>query len=183
MVLFDYLGIGIPTPPPSNPETPPPEQSTLTPTESDNNIITGSTHVPNVDRSLLEDALEFTSLGSDPSSSLYRSAWQSLSTHSEPAEELPPSLEDNTSLPDFEGTQIGKSVWGVDGKMSVGVELSVKSLTVTFNKPEHPLARGNVSHVTAEVKLSRGNMEVKGMLGQASLTDLTETGAYYRERY
>ncbi len=181
VVLFDYLGIGIPTPPPSRSATPEPPPMTV-PNE---HVMTGSTHIPSVDRSLLEDALEFTSLGSDPSISLYRSAWQDLPSHDETAVPNQPSPENSLSPPlidPLDGGEDEKSVWGVDGKMCVGVELSVKSLTVTFNKLEHPLARGNVSHVTAQLKLSRGNTEITGMLGEASVVDLTETGAYYRER-
>ena len=181
MVLFDYLGIGIPTPPPSRSATPEPPQPNLKTPSTDENVMTGSTHIPGVDRSLLEDALEFTSLGSDPTSSLYRSAWQSLPSETV-VEVQPPEEEQSLSPQQVEGEQDGNTVWGVEGKMSMGVELRVKSLTVTFNKPEHPLARGNVSHVTAELIMKHGNMEIKGMLGQASVSDLTETGAFYRER-
>ena len=75
------------------------------------------------------------------------------------------------------------SVWGVEGKMSVEVCFNVRSLTVTFNKPEHPLARGNVSSLSAQLELNKGNVRISGSLGQASVIDLTETGAFYRERY
>ena len=75
------------------------------------------------------------------------------------------------------------SVWGTEGKMSMELSLNVRSLTVTFNKPDHPLARGNVSSLTAQLELNKGNMKICGSLGQASLTDLTEYGAFYRERY
>ena len=75
------------------------------------------------------------------------------------------------------------SVWGVDGKMSMEVCLNVRSLTVTFNKPEHPLARGNVSSLSAKLELNKGNVKISGSLGQASVIDLTETGAFYRERF
>ena len=61
--------------------------------------------------------------------------------------------------------------------------LNVRSLTVTFNKPEHLLARGNVSSLSAQLELNKGNMKISGSLGQASVIDLTETGAFYRERY
>lgn len=148
--------------------------------------MTASTHVPSVDRSLLEDALEYTSLGSDPANSLYRSAWETLTTDNDVTTPTT-SSPDKNSLPPvtdpIEGAGEERSVWGVEGKACVGVELSVKSLTVTFNKPEHPLARGNVSHVTAQLKLRRGNTEISGVLGEASVVDLTETGACYRERY
>ena len=67
--------------------------------------------------------------------------------------------------------------------MSMEVTLNVKSLTVTFNKPEHPLARGNVTSLSTQLHLNKGNVTITGSLGQASVTDLTETGAFYRERY
>ena len=73
-------------------------------------------------------------------------------------------------------------VWGVEGKGSMDISLKVRSLTVTFNKPEHPLAQGVVSELVARVETRRGNLQLSGMLGQASVVDLTETGAYYRER-
>ena len=75
------------------------------------------------------------------------------------------------------------SVWGVEGKMSMEVCLNVRSLTVTFNKPEHPLARGTVSSLLAKLELSKGNVKISGSLGQASVIDLTETGVFYRERF
>ena len=198
MVLFDYLGIGIPTPPPSRSMSPDlqdrdePLYFHADKGVTDENLMTGSTHVPLVDQSLLEDALDFTSLGSVPASSLYASAWQSLSTEREHREDntaneqrkclSSDSDEDSVYAGTDEEVQAGNSVWGVDEKLSMGIELNVKSLTVTFNKPEHPLARGNVSLVSAQVKMRRGNVEIGGRLGQASVSDLTETGAYYRER-
>lgn len=74
------------------------------------------------------------------------------------------------------------SVWGVEDKGSMDISLKVKSLTVTFNKPEHPLAQGVVSELVTKVETRRGNLQLSGALGQASVMDLTETGAYYRER-
>ena len=67
--------------------------------------------------------------------------------------------------------------------MSMEVTLNVKSLTVTFNKPEHPLARGSVSSLSALLEYSKGNVSISGSLGQASVIDLTQTGAFYKERY
>ena len=74
------------------------------------------------------------------------------------------------------------SVWGMEGKPSMSIILNVRSLTVTFNKPEHPLAQGMVTTLVANIETNRGNINLSGSLGQASLVDLTETGAYYRER-
>ena len=94
---------------------------------------------------------------------------------------VPDSVEDGQQVkvpPQLEKV----SVWGVEGKLSLKCRLNVKSLTVTFNKPEHPLAKGSVSGVSAEVNLSQGNMNISGALGKGSVIDMTETGAYYRER-
>ena len=74
------------------------------------------------------------------------------------------------------------SVWGTEGKASMNISLHVRSLKVTFNKPEHPLAQGMVSMLVAQVETCQGNLKLSGSLGQASVVDLTETGAYYRER-
>ena len=84
---------------------------------------------------------------------------------------------------DEKGDECRSEVWGVEGKASVDLSLKVRSLTVTFNKPEHPLAQGVVSELVAKVETRRGNLQLSGKLGQASVVDLTETGAYYRERY
>ena len=107
----------------------------------------------------------------------------------EGSEELLRTLEHSLSTEEAEvpatpATVTGPddSVWGVEGKVSMDIALNVRSLTVTFNKPEHPLAQGVVSTLVARVETSRGNLKLSGSLGQASVVDLTETGAYYRER-
>ena len=161
-----------------------------------------------LDQSLNQDALDFGSLptsGQTPHSvgeasarlrpiglsasldkSLYVSAWENpleltpennswrLPTPSKTVEDSEPSVDapNNTA-----GT-----VWGAEDKMSLDISLNVRSLTVTFNKPEHPLTQGVVSSLAARVETSRGNLKLSGSLGQASVVDLTETGAYYRER-
>lgn len=220
VLLLDYLGIGIPTPPPSRPDSPDggvervnlstrseqrPSKGQGVPRDhiSATNDATGSSDqlrgTPLVS-SLLSDARDMLSLGTDLDRSLYVSTCQ----EPQPGERdtvIEGSLEtfpggnlfsdlagmqesygmDSLSIDHFSRDQ-GSSVWGVEGKVSLRVKLNVNSLTVTFNKPEHPLARGGVSGVTAEVKLVRGNVEISGSLGQGSVMDMTETGAYYRER-
>ena len=202
VLLLDYLGIGIPTPPPSRPVTPDPEHvptgSQNPPRDEEASFKASGESSDNplrslIDNSLMNDARDLLSLGSDKENSLYVSMPQILeenhmeTTASEDkitsdlsnvqlAYSMTSTLSEDNSLKD-------STVWGVDGKMSVCVKLNVNSLTVTFNKPEHPLARGSVSGVTAEVKLKQGNMEISGALGQGSVVDMTETGAYYRERY
>lgn len=212
VLLFDYLGIGIPTPPPSRPDTPTSEESfhpqskgtsvnfqslpeeDLPPTAFETGLKGAASSISSMDKSLLEDAIDFCSLGPNEDS-LYMSAWrnppeQSIRSHfSEPDVGI---FSDHSTLQgssmgsirsEDQGEAEGKStVWGTEGKMSWDVGLNVKSLTVTFNKPEHPLARGNVSSLKARLELSKGNTRISGSLGQASVLDLTETGAYYRER-
>ena len=119
-----------------------------------------------------------------PETSLYSSAW--LNPLQSPCENtslrLPSLSEKNGETEDSPDDKPG-SVWGVEGKLSFNISLSVRSLTVTFNKPEHPLAQGVVSTLSARVEGRQGNVQLSGSLGQASVVDLTETGAFYRERW
>ena len=137
-----------------------------------------------LDQSLLEDARDFCSLGSDEAS-VYDSNEQPHQSQREPVfslgmpEAAPRSQASEEVREDVEAKN---TVWGVEGKMTLDLKLHVRSLTVTFNKPEHPLARGTASSLQADVSLSKGNLQLKGSLGQGSVVDLTETGAYYRDR-
>ena len=223
VLLFDYLGIGIPTPPPSRSATPTNEEETYSPPQvpqSRSDLAPQQTPPPfsaagrglaplttsaQVDQSLLEGALDLFSISSSEGNtqSLYTSARQGLPSSEEPmdtvhqpvtsAEKEGTGNEDSLKLEEEEELEetsrgvddsAGKSsVWGVEGKISMEVGINVNSLTVTFNKPEHPLARGTVSSLAAKLTLERGNVRISGSLGQASVVDLTESGAYYRERY
>ena len=229
VLLFDFLGIGVPTPPPSRPSSaepsevgsranlqPPPSLS-LHP-ESATTRTNPDEFASALDESLLQDAIDFSSLGSGndlqrsssdqqtyslydegkvTSSTTFVSAAPVISdievasirsgTASSEATITSSSLGKNVPPTDssggFSGDGRGRSsVWGVEGKMSMEVTLNVKSLTVTFNKPEHPLARGSVSSLYARLQLNKGNVKVSGSLGQASVVDLTKTGAFYKER-
>ena len=201
VLLLDYLGIGIPTPPPSRPETPEPEEAHPPKDHRGETITLGGEKIPSgpsqtrgaSGESISSDAKD--ALGG----SLYVSTYQTLPEEGQ-GHDITEGSAKTSILTDLSGIQEafsnastplsaghpsrdqGGSVWGMEGKISVRVKLNVNSLTVTFNKPEHPLARGGVSGVTAEVKLRRGNMEISGSLGQGSVIDMTETGAYYRER-
>lgn len=200
VLLLDYLGIGIPTPPPSRPDTPdcedtfpgPAVKTGLKGRATDAGGGRGSKKKRDaMEDSLLADARDMLSLDE----SLYVSTYQAMGD-GDPggaSDESALPLRDRsggkrTAAPDTGDTgeqnrdEGPSSVWGVEGKTSLRLKLNVNSLTVTFNKPEHPLARGGVSGVSAEVKLMQGNMEVSGSLGQGSVLDMTETGAYYRER-
>lgn len=210
VLLLDYLGIGIPTPPPSHPDTPDGERAFPAqdrepgngPASRDQGIgRVSSEHSTSrvaglVDESLLSDARDLLSLDAEVGNSMYTSAYQSIpSGGREKTPETGGAFElggfsDLSNIQEeyshvttpLSGGRVGGSVWGVEGKLSLQVKLNVNSLTVTFNKLEHPLARGGVAGVSAEVKLRRGNIEISGSLGQGSVMDMTETGAYYRER-
>lgn len=152
-----------------------------------------------IDESLLCDLQDLQSLDPNYSSTTTASLNQSLPPNRGNEKDnvglprgtgMPGSSRDvqeaqSSSILDFSGlkcAQRSSSVWGMEGKLSLRCKLNVNSLTVTFNKQEHPLARGSVSGVSAEVRLAQGNMEISGALGQGSVVDMTETGAYYRER-
>lgn len=205
VLLLDYLGIGIPTPPPSRPETPePPEPEAVEPHQNHTGetITPGGEKVPSEPLEAREVSDKFTPTDTKNTlgASLYMSTYQMLPEEGQGHDTTGGSSTRTGILADLSGLQEahsdvstpasaghsgkdqGLSVWGTEGKISVKVKLNVNSLTVTFNKPEHPLARGGVSGVMAEVKLKRGNMEISGSLGQGSVMDMTETGAYYRER-
>ena len=214
VLLFDYLGIGVPTPPPSRSDTPigtdggyeglsvPASDSrqlkngsTLTSLTESQATAKGKMLDPilsqaSVEKSLLEDAMDFCSLGSDENS-MYVSAFQQQSTRGQSdAGRHETEGMFSAGSADFESLQSEvedgqgpkATVWGVEGKISLDVAIRVKSLSVTFNKPEHPLAKGSVSSLSAQAVLKKGNVEISGSLGQASVVDLTQTGAYYRER-
>lgn len=147
VLFFDYLGIGIPTPPSS-------------PVDDD--------HKPffQADDSTDDDTEYSNMLSLQPNASITINQVDST----------PPAGD--SKVPDSKST-----VWGVEGKTSANLSLKVQSLTVTLNKPEHPLARGIAGMLEVNATLEHSNMSVKGSLGQASLIDLTDTGAYYRERF
>ena len=215
VLLFDYLGIGIPTPPPSRPSTPEPphldsntdqdttpqknfDPQTFTQYRSDSELnfetqmTQSSLFTSAVDQSILEDARDMASIGSNGGVGMFSNSSQSYpvreggeASETERQSLRPDSLSFDSlaSFQDKNELDSQSGVWGVEGKTSMEIGLNVKSLTVTFNKQEHPLAKGNVSSVTAQVKTNKGNLEISGTLGQASVMDLTETGAFYRERW
>ena len=84
--------------------------------------------------------------------------------------------------PEDEIRSLKSTVWGAEEKISVNIRLRVESLSVTFNKLEHPLARGVASGLKVDLNLKHGNTKLCGSVGQVNVTDLTETGAFYPER-
>ncbi|XP_031630682.1 vacuolar protein sorting-associated protein 13D isoform X2 [Contarinia nasturtii] len=63
------------------------------------------------------------------------------------------------------------------------LEVSVRSLTLVFVRPDYELAKANVSNAHFLVTKTSGAKTVKGRLGSVSLFDLTVHGALYRERF
>lgn len=65
------------------------------------------------------------------------------------------------------------------------LDITVRSLTLVFNRPDHEIARANVSN--AQIIVSKcghqSSKTVEGKLGRISLLDLTAHGALYRERF
>ena len=154
VLFFDYLGIGVPTPPSS------PMPTSPTFFLSDQSEVT-------------DDNLEFYSLRTDGSVYIKKKD----NTETGVRSSVPMATSPGKDKP------LRSTVWGVEGKISAHVNLQVQAVSVTFNKPEHPLARGVASELNAEANLNNGNVRLKGSLGQATLIDLTETGSYYRERF
>ena len=197
-MLLDFFGIGIPTPPSSRSPSPPPSEATSEkqqrPDLSSNVFgreqhsslfrpFSSVTNLPDssvIDQLLSHQDFDVTSAGEsddlleipasnvvEQSASLFQSSHQTFS---------------DTTVKTKSVSSDPSSVWGIEDKPSFQVHLSVHSLSVTFNKPEHPFAKGIVSGVQSSVKYHQGNISISGTLGQASVTDLTDTGAYYRER-
>ena len=201
VVLLDFFGIGIPTPPSSRSPSPPPPSETASekqqPLDMSSNVFgreqrplsfslkrpfNSVTNLP--DSSVIDQMLSYHDFDvmatgsippdSPPSNIMEGSVNESRlfqSSHQTFSETTMKSVSSDTS-----------SVWGIEDKPSFQIHLSVHSLSVTFNKPEHPFAKGVVSGVESSVKYQKGNISISGTLGQASVTDLTDTGAYYRER-
>lgn len=198
VVLLDFFGIGIPTPPSSRSPSPPPSETVnekQQPLDMSSNVFGRGQHS-------LSFGLKrpFNSVTNLPDSSVID---QMLSYHdfdvtgnvppaTPPLNTIEGSVNESrlfqSSHQTFSKTTVkstssdASSVWGIEDKPSFQVHLSVHSLSMTFNKPEHPFAKGVVSGVESSVKYQKGNISISGMLGQASVTDLTDTGAYYRER-
>ena len=87
-----------------------------------------------------------------------------------------------TPTPEDEVRSLKSTVWGAEEKVSANFKVKVESLSVTFNKLEHPLARGVASSLNVSLNLKHGNTKLLGSVGQVNVTDLTETGAFYPER-
>lgn len=68
-------------------------------------------------------------------------------------------------------------------KDSSELEISVRSLTLVFVRPDYEIAKANVSNASFVVSKMNASKTVKGRLGSVSLFDLTTHGTLYRERF
>ena len=201
MVLLDFFGIGIPTPPSSRSPSPPPppvETTNEKPPDMSSNVFGREQHslsfglkkpfssaVNLPDSSLIDQMLSYHDFdmmapneGSIPEGNSVSEASMNDSRFFQSSHQAYSEAAINARSVSSDPS----TVWGIEDKPSFQIHLSVHSLSVTFNKPEHPFAKGIVSSVKSSVKYQKGNITISGTLGQASVTDLTDTGAYYRER-
>lgn len=63
------------------------------------------------------------------------------------------------------------------------LDITVRSLTLVFIRPEYEIAKANVSNAHFIVSKSVKTNSVEGKLGSISLIDLTSFGSVYRERF
>lgn len=63
------------------------------------------------------------------------------------------------------------------------LDISVRSLTLVFIRPEYEIAKANVSNAHFIVSKNAQTKSVEGKLGSISLIDLTTHGSIYRERF
>lgn len=63
------------------------------------------------------------------------------------------------------------------------LEISVRSLTLVFIRPEYEIAKANVSSARFIVSKHAHAKEVEGRLGSISLLDLSSHGGIYKERF
>lgn len=92
-------------------------------------------------------------------------------------------LSNNDSLKETTETPIFVDV---DAEPKVGnseLDISVRSLTLVFIRPEYEIAKANVSNAHFIVSQNVKSKSVEGKLGSISLIDLTSHGSVYRERF
>lgn len=63
------------------------------------------------------------------------------------------------------------------------LDISVRSLTLVFIRPDYEIAKANVSNASLVISKFGSIKTVEGKLGSISLLDLTTHGALYRERF
>ena len=190
VLLLDFLGIGTPTPPPSRPASPSPEDlgrrssSSVTPS----NIFVeqkppSSTPLQSsMIREMMEqDAEVFYSLTPNqtaPAASLRPSTLAASDSRGKRGE-----IPKDQPSPNDKGMTSSRSVWGDESKIRMRVLVHIRSLDVTFNKTEYPLVKGTVSGLEVSVNVEKGNIAAEGGLALISVVDLTDRAHYYRDRF
>ncbi|KAM8927222.1 intermembrane lipid transfer protein VPS13D [Pelodytes ibericus] len=63
------------------------------------------------------------------------------------------------------------------------LDLKVHSLSLVLKKTSSELAKASVSKLTAHLQMIEGDLELQGSIGSLSLSDLTQYGELYTERF
>ncbi|XP_076807510.1 intermembrane lipid transfer protein VPS13D-like [Clavelina lepadiformis] len=63
------------------------------------------------------------------------------------------------------------------------IAFTVRSFSLTFNKPEYQLMKASVEGLQSNVQIRDGTLRVFGQLGNLSVSDLSPNGSLYRERF
>ncbi|KAI6653552.1 vacuolar protein sorting-associated protein 13D [Oopsacas minuta] len=68
-------------------------------------------------------------------------------------------------------------------KFSIMVDVSINSLIAIFNKSIYPLTCNSATGFKSSIKMEKGDVNIVGELGKASLIDLSPHGELYREKF
>ncbi|XP_053307347.1 intermembrane lipid transfer protein VPS13D [Spea bombifrons] len=100
------------------------------------------------------------------------------------------STADNHAMkPPTEMRQAAKSESGlvlpipVKENINTKLDLKVHSLSLVLKKTTRELAKASVSKLAAHLEMIEGDLEVQGSIGSLSLSDLTQHGELYTERF
>lgn len=191
VLLLDFLGIGTPTPPPSRPASPSPEdlgRRTSSSVTSSNILVEkkppSSTPLQSsMIREMIEqDAEVFYSVAPKQTDATAASLRPSTLAASDTRGKRGESPEDQ-HYPNDKGMTSSRSVWGDESKIKMRAVVHIRSLDVTFNKTEYPLVKGTVSGLEVSVNVEKGNVAAEGGLALISVVDLTDRAHYYRDRF
>ena len=190
VLLLDFLGIGTPTPPPSRPASPSPEDpgSRATSSATSSNFFVEqklpSTPLQSsmmIKELMDQDAEVFYSLAPKQTTAA-ASLRPSTLAPSDTRGNMRKIPEDEPS-PNHKGESASRNVWGDESKIKMKVLVHFRSLDVTFNKTEYPLVKGTVSGLEVSVNVEKGNVAAEGGLALISVVDLTDGAHYYRDRF
>lgn len=95
---------------------------------------------------------------------------------------LSDSVDDSRHLDDMNDYMV-EATANEAKKDNSELEVSVRSLTLVFVRPDYELAKANVSNAHFLVTKANDAKTVNGRLGSVSLIDSTVHGALYRERF